>query len=360
MVTKKRNSDPRFGLILPLIVLLLFGCVSPAATQPVKYAPPTVTEFPAYKTPTTSKPTLTSGVVPQPTFTSQPTNTVTLSPTVTITLTPSLTATVTPTPGIGSTRVSPMDGMRLVYVPEGNFQMGLTGYQAEIVVEQCLPLMGRISDCENEVKNAKPAHMVWLDAFWIDQTDVTNAQYAKCVSAGGCQPPRNNQSSTHASYYGNADFDDYPVIYVDWSQADSYCTWAGRRLPTEAEWEKAARGTDGRIYPWGKWIDQKKANYGYILGDTTRAGSYPDGASPYGALDMAGNVGQWVADWYDESYYQSQTTWANPGGPYSGTVRVIRGGSWINLGFDVSSSVRLTGDPGDAEMSFGFRCAVSP
>jgi formylglycine-generating enzyme required for sulfatase activity len=248
----------------------------------------------------------------------------------------------------------------MVYVPEGNFQMGLTGYQAEIVVEQCLPLMGRRSDCENEVKNAKPAHTVWLDAFWIDQTDVTNAEYAKCVSAGGCQAPQNNRSNTHASYYENADFDAYPIIYVDWNQADSYCQWAGRRLPTEAEWEKAARGTDGRIYPWGKGIDQKKANYGYVLMDTTRAGSYPEGASPYGALDMAGNVWQWVADWYNESYYQSQTTWRNPGGPDSGTERVIRGGSWINLGFDVTSSERGSGDPGGAYSSFGFRCAASP
>ena len=147
--------------------------------------------------------------------------------------------------------------------------------------------------------NEQPVHKVVLDAFWIDQTEVTNKMYALCVQTSVCTPPSSTNSSTRPSYYENPEFEDYPVIYVDWYKAKTYCEWAGRRLPTEAEWEKAARGTDGRNYPWGKDAPNKMLlNYNGNVGDTTEIGKYPAGASIYGALDMAGNAWEWVSSLY--------------------------------------------------------------
>ncbi len=184
-----------------------------------------------------------------------------------------------------------------------------------------------------------PQHIVYLDAYWIDQTEVTNAQYARCVASGSCSRPNELTSLTHSSYYDDLQYANYPVIFVSWSQATAYCTWAGRRLPTEAMWEKAGRGPDGLIYPWGNTFDGTKANYcdincingwkddryddGYI--DTSPVGDYPAGASIYGAFDMAGNVYEWVADWF-EPYRRIRQE--NPTGPLSGSEHIIRGGSW--------------------------------
>jgi formylglycine-generating enzyme required for sulfatase activity len=199
---------------------------------------------------------------------------------------------------------------------------------------------------------------VFLDSFWIDKTEVTNAMYARCVDAGGCSAPRSNRSNTRDRYYGNAEFDDYPVIYVSWEDANNYCTWAGGRLPTEAEWEKAARGLDARPFPWG---DEDPTGTDGLLNfrtqDTREVGSYPNGASPYGALDMAGNVSEWVADWLSMDDYFNPPA-SNPQGPDSGEYRVWRGGSWANTSTDRVRTYSRTGNlPTDASGGIGFRCA---
>jgi formylglycine-generating enzyme required for sulfatase activity len=225
----------------------------------------------------------------------------------------------------------------LVWVPEGEFSMGSdTGESDE-----------------------KPVHTVYLDGYWMDRTEVTNAMYALCVAAGVCNQPYSTKSYTRSSYYGDSQYRDYPVIYVDWNQATAYCEWAGRSLPSEAQWEKAARGTDGRIYPLGDTApDANLANYSRNKGDTTAVGSYPSGASPYGIMDMAGNVWEWVADWYGETYYSSSPA-TNPQGPSSGTYRGLRGGSWGNNRSNVRSADRNWNVPGIQNDFIGFRCVLS-
>ncbi|MBK9779325.1 MAG: formylglycine-generating enzyme family protein [Anaerolineales bacterium] len=252
------------------------------------------------------------------------------------TLTSISSPTFTPTLGIGSTQVSNKDGMTLVFVPANEFTMGSDAYS-----------------------NEQPIHKVELDAFWIDQTEVTNAMYAKCVEEGGCAtPPRSSKSYTRDNYYGNSEFDDYPVIYVDWNQASEYCAWAKRRLPTEAEWEKAARGTDGKTYPWGnESSDVNLLNYNSKVGDTTEVGKYQGGASIYGVLDMAGNVWEWVSSLYQPYPYDPND--GREDLTASGS-RVLRGGSWISVDLIVRSAFRLRGDPSGSSSYFGFRCSLSP
>lgn len=198
---------------------------------------------------------------------------------------------------------------------------------------------------------------VYLDAFWIDKTEVTNAMYAKCVESGLCSAPSANNSRTRTNYYGNPEFDHYPVIFVSWMDASNYCTWASGRLPTEAEWEKAARGTDGRPYPWGD-VDPLGVEglLNYQAQDTTQVGIFPSGASPYGALDMAGNVSEWVTDWLDQDYYGNPPA-VNPLGPDSGQYRVWRGGSWANTSPERIRTYSRTGNlPTDNSAGIGFRC----
>jgi formylglycine-generating enzyme required for sulfatase activity len=204
-------------------------------------------------------------------------------------------------------------------------------------------------------------HTVYLDSFWIDKTEVTNARYARCVQAGACSAPRSSRSNTRDPYYGNPRFDDYPVIYVSWEDGNRYCSWAGGRLPTEAEWEKAARGTDARPFPWGAEDPSVIVNVlNYRGQDTTEVGSYPSGASPYGALDMAGNVSEWVADWLSEGYYHNPPA-SDPTGPETGDYRVWRGGSWANTSIDRVRTYSRTGNlPTDASGGIGFRCARDP
>lgn len=243
--------------------------------------------------------------------------------------------------GIGSTLVG-VDGMTLLYVPSGDFLMGST-YD---------DVMGAVDE--------RPQHIVTLDAYWIDQTEVTNAMYAKCVAAGVCREPLDKSSYTRTSYYGNSEFENYPVIYVDWNMANVYCGWAGRRLPSEAEWEKAARGLSGSMYPWGN--DTPNANllnYKMNIGDTTQVGIYLAGQSMYGAFDMAGNVWEWVNDWHSETYYPNSPI-SNPFGPEQGQDRVLRGGSWLNNGYDIRTTNRNEKASTDSFNVLGFRCSLTP
>ena len=253
--------------------------------------------------------------------------------------------------GVGSFRISEEDGMKLLYVPAGEFQMGSTETQYQSAVLACINLGNNQSDCLTWYVNEKPVHTVTLDGFWIDQTEVTNAMYTKCVNAGACRPSQCNDSN----FNGNQQ----PVVCVDWNQAKTYCEWVGRRLPTEAEWEKTARGTDGRIYPWGNQEpDNSLLNNNSNVGKTTDVGSYPEGASPYGTLDMAGNVWEWVSDWYDSNYYTA-SPYANPMGPLSGSYRIMRGGTWDSGDITSCSVFRIENSPLAKGSNLGFRCAVS-
>ncbi len=204
----------------------------------------------------------------------------------------------------------------------------------------------------------KPQHKVYLDEYFMGKYPITVAQFAAFIKA------TNYQSATTLDVKNKAD---HPVVYVSWQDAAAFCQWASKatgkplRLPTEAEWEKAARGTDGRIYPWGdEWPDAKRCNFGNNVKDTTPVGKYsPQGDSPYGCADMAGNVCEWCSDWVAEGYYASSPR-ENPKGPASGEYRALRGGSWGNDGNSVRASDRLRVDPTTGYDYIGFRCAFSP
>ncbi|MCP4362748.1 MAG: SUMF1/EgtB/PvdO family nonheme iron enzyme, partial [Chloroflexi bacterium] len=221
-------------------------------------------------------------------------------------------------------------GARMLFVPGGTFSMGTD---------------------EGE-RDEEPAHLIEMDAFYIDETEVTNGQYQLCVESGVCKAPSRSNPTTHPAYYGDPAYDDYPVVFVNWYQAEQFCQWRDGRLPSEAEWEMAAAFDPHEAikltYPWGDAFDGVKLNYcdqncpsaerdaAFNDGhkDTAPVGSYPDGRSPLGLYDMAGNVMEWVNDWYDSRFYKSSTD-TNPMGPTEGGFKALRGGSWLSAAEEV-------------------------
>jgi formylglycine-generating enzyme required for sulfatase activity len=239
-------------------------------------------------------------------------------------------------PAQGHNEVVGKDGAPMVLVPAGEFMMGS-------------------NDGEGD---ERPVHWVCLDAFSIDKYEVTTTRYAAFLQATARRAPERWNEVSHVSD------GERPVIGVDWHDADAYCRWAGKRLPTEAEWEKAARGPDGRKYPWGnEEPTTRHANFGKSSwnGYTTliTVTEQEAGKSPYGAYGMAGNVWEWVADWYDKTYYQNSPD-RNPTGPASGQAKVLRGGSWGNNPRAVRSATRNGLYPTDRYDNRGFRCAKTP
>jgi formylglycine-generating enzyme required for sulfatase activity len=296
---------------------------------------------------------------PEPTDTAPPT------------LSPTMTPTPEPQPVLGDTRTRTLPGgieIEQVYVPAGSFIMG---------------------DSDVLPNDESPSHEVTLDDFWLDKTEVTNVQFAAFVtdtnytttaerngwstvflsnqeamlSGANWRSPQGGTSSRNG-------LDDHPVVHLSWDDAYAYCDWANGRLPTEAEWEYAARGQTGSIFPWEGGFDANRLNHcdrncptswanlgiddGY--GFTAPVGNYLDGASWTGALDMAGNVWEWVNDWYQSGYYETSPG-INPLGPETGTKRVLRGGSWIDDEKKVTSFVRYQGSPEGSNNTLGFRCA---
>ena len=293
-------------------------------------------------TTSTAEPVASSTNTPAPTAT-EPPPTVTLAPSPTPTL-------AIPAVLEAGTTVVDGDGTTLIYIPAGEFLMGAKGDDTEYFVPNDYEL---------------PRHKVTLDAYWIDQTEVSIKQYKACVSAGKCVPPAITASNFSESYYDDPKYENHPVIELQWEGAFNYCAWVNRRLPTEAEWEKAARGDDGRMYPWGDeepfLLEDNSLNYHSEIGSTTPVTEHFSDVSPYGVYNMAGNVSEWVADWFHPHYYEVSPS-INPLGPETppGSVdgfpetHVRRGGSYYSDSFGVRTVFR-----GIDRHDIGFRCARS-
>lgn len=260
-------------------------------------------------------------------------------------------------PTIAQMKINPKDGAAMVWVPAGSFLMGVS--DAEIQV-----MLNERDDYQLEMfSDERPQHQVTLDGYWIYKYHVTVGQFRKFCQATKREMPEQQQWST----------DSMPVVNVNWHDASDYAQWAGAVLPTEAQWEKAARGTDGRRFPWGETWSVNKCNnhgtqnplaYGINPADgkkyhrCTPVGSYPNGASPYGAMDMAGNAWEWCRDCYAEDYY-AHSAKTNPLGPATGEMHVMRGGSWGSTSKTCRTTARLAQAPDDTMHDCGgFRCAV--
>lgn len=328
---------------LPLIGALAAPTETPTPTAtftPTATAIPptaTATPSPAPLSAASAAPTATSSPMPSPTATPAPTET------------PSPTPTPTLAPGQALTRT--VDGMVIRYIPGGEF------------------LMGAPEDDDAAHRDETPQHTVALDPFWIDETEVTVDQYKLCVAAGACDAPYTR------TQYDNPARADHPMTLISWDEAVAYCAWVAEAmgwdagLPTEAQWEFAASWDidtqTKRRYPWGDELDRARVHLG---SSTTSVGGYPEGASPYGVLDLAGNVWEWVADWYDRDYYEREIFPRNPTGPESGRYKVFRGGAYdsiANFTTQLRTTYREVGAPDGATdrpakgPNLGFRCAVN-
>ncbi len=329
------------ALIILLLATLLAACGLSAKETPVLTAAVTAT------------PAIILTADPTATLTSEPT----VAPTITPSPSPTTTPALSPPPENIVSRIWEKDGMEQVFVPAGEFIMKHAEFYS------------------------LPPHSVYLDAYWIDKTEITNTMFTQFVSETHYWTDAEKDGKgrimdgIYKDVYGanwehpqgpTSDLqgkDHWPVTQVSWNDAAAYCAWAGKHLPTEAEWEKAARGTDGRKYPWGNdaancsLANIDKGSHIYCVGEATEAGSYPDGASPYGALDMIGNVWEWVNDWLDTSeiryFYPNGVTVNNPAGAATGIYKILRGGGW-NLWGD-----SLHVDPSEYANIYGFRCVSS-
>jgi formylglycine-generating enzyme required for sulfatase activity len=268
--------------------------------------------------------------------------------------------------------ITAADGSQMIYVPAGEFLMG--GREEEFATRQQLT---HFINYEAE----RPVHPVTMQGFYLDKHEITQSQYGRFLQALAADSDRSMEHSDqpaglgHEQHYVEAALlgERQPAVGLNWFDAYAYCRWARKRLPTEAEWEYAARGgnTTYRTYPWGdaapnaegRW----RANFWPAGGraldgfhDTAPVGSFPDGASPFGIMDMAGNAEEWVQDWLDLRYYRGATPRANPTGPATGTVKVIKGGSQASDQLHIRIATRLFGDPSVSSPNLGVRCACDP
>jgi formylglycine-generating enzyme required for sulfatase activity len=228
-----------------------------------------------------------------------------------------------------------------------------------VKVARSVLLMGSAPD--QGAADERPRHRVEISGFAMDRYEVTNQRYAACVKSGVCTRPKLNSSGRRPHYFDRSEFGRYPVVFVDWQQAQTFCAWEGGRLPTEAEWELAARGPAPslRVFPWGdEPADCTKANLGgekSCVGDTDQVGRRTLGASPWGVLDLSGNVWEWTADWYDAAYY-ARSPERDPRGPSRGTLKVMRGGCWMSGADSLRVSCRKAELPSTWAPNVGFRC----
>ncbi len=256
--------------------------------------------------------------------------------TKTATMQPSQTPTQTLTPTPLPVDIIDEKGVKMVLIPAGEFTMG-----------------------SEQVDDEKPVHSVLLDDYYIDIYEVTNASYSACVKDEICRPPQELSSSARSDYFENPDYAEFPVVHVDWNMAQTYCEWRDANLPTEAMWEKAARGSTSPpvTYPWGENIDETFANFHQNMGDTTTVGSYAKGKSIYGVFDLAGNVWEWVNSLYEPYPFDAADGREDL---YATGPRVLRGGSWLNLEGNLRSSVRLRAGATSTSSYIGFRCYRIP
>jgi serine/threonine-protein kinase len=252
--------------------------------------------------------------------------------------------------GVGSTKINKVDAAMMVFVPPGEFIMGSKDFDAQ--------------------DDETPAHYVYVNGFWIYKNEVTNSQFAIFLNSDSNKPTYGvtgmqigdndlRIQQKDGAWLVTSGYMEHPVVNVSWSIAQAYCEWSGGRLPTEAEWEKAARGDDGRKYPWGDDMPTcQKANFFGCGANTKPVGGFPGNASPYGALDMAGNVAEWVSDFYLADYYEI-SPYIDPHGPESGLDRVTRGGSWATPTKRIRVTDRSSLNPLMSNNNVGFRCVYS-